>query len=120
MSEMTNGHLKFFFDVCEERALVVHSEGEDSMLIGGGESCAVNCTVICSTDGFQVQAMEGRQHGKLELDGIASWNLEGRVTIIVVFGKFNAKDLLRRVSMQIGNGTSDGCHLQFHSLFDRS
>jgi hypothetical protein len=44
--------------------------------------------------------MEGRQHGKLKLDGIASRNLEGHVTIIVVLGKLNAKDLLRSVSMQ--------------------
>lgn len=90
------------------------------MLIGSGESCAVNCTVIRSPDGFQVQAMEGRQHGKLKLDSIASWNLEGHVTIIVVLGKFNAKDLLRSVSMERGNGTSNGCLLQFHSLPDRS
>jgi hypothetical protein len=60
MSEMTNGHLEFFFDVGEERTLVVHPEGEYSMLIGGGESCVVNCTVIRFTDVFQVQTMKGR------------------------------------------------------------
>lgn len=115
MSEMTNGHFKFLFDVGEERTLVVHSKGEDSMLIGGGKSCAVDCTIIRFADGFQVQAVEGREHGELKLDGIASRNLEGHVTIIVVLGKFNAKNLLRSVSMQKSKCNPKRCLLQFHS-----
>lgn len=97
---VANGDFMLLFDVGEERALVVNAEREDSVLIGDGESCAVDGAVFRPAGGLESEAVEGREHGKFKLQRIFRGNLEGDVFIIDVFGDFNIKDLEHSVSIR--------------------
>jgi hypothetical protein len=45
--------------------------------------------------GLEIEAMEGGEHGEFELEGVVRGDLEWDVSVVVIFGDFDAKDLLR-------------------------
>lgn len=67
MRIVANGDFTLFFDVGEERTLVVNAEREDSMLIGDGEPRAVDGAVFRPEGGSESEAVERREHGKFKL-----------------------------------------------------
>ena len=67
MRIVANGDFMLFFDVGEKRTLVVNAEREDSVLIGDGESCAVDGAVFRPEGGLESEAVERREHGKFKL-----------------------------------------------------
>lgn len=70
--EVAVGNLKLLLDGGQEGTLVVDAEGEDSVLIGSHELSAEHSAGIGALDRFQVQAVEGREHGELELERVVS------------------------------------------------
>lgn len=68
--EMPDGNGALLVDVSEERALVVDTEVEDAVLIGKDEACAVDGRRLRRRLGGEVEAMEGGQHGELELHNV--------------------------------------------------
>lgn len=93
MSEVADGHLVLFLDVGEEGALVVDPEGEDTVLVRDGKLRAVDGAVLGAGGGLQLQAVEGGEHGELELQGIVGGHLEGDVPVVTVLGDLNAENL---------------------------
>jgi len=57
-------------NVREERALVVDAEGEDAVLVGELEGGAEDGAVCSLGDRGEVEAVEGRKHGELKLEGV--------------------------------------------------
>ena len=98
MRIVTNSDFVLLFDVGEERALVVHAKGEDPVLIGDGEACAVDGAVFRAAGGLESEAVEGREHGEFKLQRIFGGNLERNVFTISVFGDFNIENLEHHVS----------------------
>lgn len=91
--KVTHGNLVLLLNVGEERTLVVHTEREDTVLIGNSELGAVHSTGL-STDGrLEGQAVEGREHGEFQLQLILSRDLEGHPLVIGVFGNLKVENL---------------------------
>lgn len=74
-------------DVGEERALVVDHKVEDAVLVRRHELRAVGGGVVRLVDGGEVQAVEGRQHGELELQLILFGEGERHPLVPVVLGQ---------------------------------
>lgn len=93
MSVVADGHLVLLFDVGEKGTLVINAEGEDSVLVGNHEACAVDSAGFCPLDGLEVETVKGREHGEFELQGIFRGHFEGDVFVMNVFGDLNVEDL---------------------------
>lgn len=68
--KVADGDLMLLFNVGEERALVVHAEGENAVLIRHGERDAIQSAVVGTADGLKIETVEWGQHGELELHSI--------------------------------------------------
>lgn len=93
MGIVADSHLVLFLDVGEEGTLVVNTEGEDTVLVRNDELSAVDSTVFCLSGRLEVKAMEGGQHGELELEGVILGDLERNILVVAVLGNLNAEDL---------------------------
>ena len=93
MSIVADSYLVLLLDIGEEGTLVVDTEGEDTVLVGDGELGAVDGAVFRLGGRLEVEAMEGGQHGELELKGVILGDLERHILVIAVLGDFNAEDL---------------------------
>lgn len=87
------GDLMLLLDGGEEWTLVVDAEGEDTVLIRGHELSGEHSAGIGAVGGLEGQAVEGREHGELELERVASGNFEGNPLVIDVLGNLNGVDL---------------------------
>ena len=67
MGDMAYRHLPFLFYIGEEGSFIIDLEGKDTVLIGNGERSHEEGGVGRCRGGLEGKAMEGRQHGKLEL-----------------------------------------------------
>ena len=97
MGEVAVSHLVLLLDVGEEGTLVVDAEGEDTVLIGGHELGAEHSAGIGTAGGLEVQAVERREHGELELESIAGGNFEGNPLVVDILRNLNAVDLQIKV-----------------------
>lgn len=70
MRKVSDGDLLAFVDVCQERTLVVHFEGEDAVFVGGAERRRVDGAVGGGGERFQGEPLEGGEHTEFELDGV--------------------------------------------------
>jgi hypothetical protein len=86
--------LPLLVDVCEEWAAVVDAEVEDTMLVGCLECDAENGGVCGLCHWGEVQALEGREHGKLELNVVGRGGGEGLEVIMVILGDLDLKVLV--------------------------
>ena len=93
MRKVTDGNLVLLLNVGEERTLVIHTEREDTVLIGSDKLGAVHGASLRATGGLEGQTVEGREHGEFQLQLILSGDLEGHPLIIGVFGNLNAENL---------------------------
>lgn len=84
MRKVAHSHLVLLLDVSEERPLVVDTEREDSVLIGGHELGAVYGACLGARCRLEGQTVEWRKHGELELQLIARGDLEWDPLIIRV------------------------------------
>ena len=94
MREMPHGHLLLDLDVGQPWTLVVHFEREDAVLVGGRKGGAVGGGVLGDgveggggrEDGREAEAVEGGEHGELELQVVAGWEVEAGVVRAVPEG----------------------------------
>lgn len=93
VGEVAVSHLVLLLDGGEEGTLVVDAEGEDTVLIGSHELRAEHSAGIGTAGGLEVQAVERREHGELELESVAGGNFEGNPLVVDVLGNLNAVDL---------------------------
>lgn len=70
VGKVADANRVLLFDSGEERALVVDLEVEDAMLVGEGEGDAIHGSIVSGAGASQVEAVEGRKHGKLELEKV--------------------------------------------------
>lgn len=77
MRKVADADRVLLLDVGEERALVVDLEVEDAMLVGEDEGDAIHGSIASGAPASQVEAVEGRQHGKLELKNVVLRKGEG-------------------------------------------
>lgn len=116
MSEMADGDLMLLLDSGEKGPFVVDTEREDTVLIGCHELGAKDGAGICATDRLESQAVEGREHGKLQLELVSSGNLEWNPLVVDIFRNLNVVDLSKRrsvVSMYIA--LAEAINIQFRS-----
>lgn len=93
MCEVADRHLCVFIDVRPERPLVIDAESEDTVLVRQAEGCAEKTAVGSGRDGLEVQTVERREHGELELEGVVGGNRQ-RLQVIVIVGRhFNGERL---------------------------
>ena len=71
---MADRHLSLDVKVRPERPLVVDTERIDAVLVWYAEGCAEKSAVGRCRDGLQVQTVEGREHGELELERVLRGN----------------------------------------------
>jgi hypothetical protein len=93
MSEVADGDLVLLLNSGEEGTLVVDAEGEDAVLIGGHKLSAEHSAGLGAVGGLQVKAVEGREHGELELKLVVARNLEGNPLVVDVLRDLNGVDL---------------------------
>ena len=74
MREMADRYLSLDVDARPERPLVVDPERVDAVLVRYAEGCAEEGAVGSCGDGLEVQTLEGREHGELELERIVRRN----------------------------------------------
>lgn len=84
------------FDIGEERALVVDLEVEDAMLVGEGEGDAIHGSIGSGAGAGQVEAVEGRKHGKFELENVVLGKGEGNPFIPAPFRERDVVRLKKR------------------------
>lgn len=92
MREVSHSNGVLFFNVGQERALVVDLEVEDTMLIGKLEASSIDGGVRSGPGGLKGQAVEGGKHGKFQLDHIA---ICGHKWYPVVPGVLRESDFIR-------------------------
>lgn len=68
MRKVADADRVLLLNVGEERTLVVDLEVEDAMLVGEGEGDAIHGSIASGAFTGQVEAVEGRKHGELELE----------------------------------------------------
>ena len=95
MSEMPDCNLNLFLNRCHERPLVVDLEGEYAMLVGKAEGCRESGAVRSVCDCGEGKALERREHGEFELEGIGRWELEGPPRVVRVFRKGDGVGLIQ-------------------------
>lgn len=106
MRIVTDSDFVLLFDVGEEWTLVVHTEGENAVLIGNGKARSVDGAVFRATNWLEIETVERREHSKFELERIPGRNLKWDVFAIGIFGDFNVEDLINRVNTdtEMGDG----------------
>lgn len=77
MRKVADADCVLLLNIGEERALVVDLEIEDAMLIGEDEGNAIHGSIASGAPASQVEAVEGRKHGKLELENVVLGKGEG-------------------------------------------
>lgn len=87
MCKVADANRILLFDIGEERALVVNQEVEDSVLVGKRKGHAVDGGVIGGARKLQVQAVEGREHGELELEKVVFGEDKGHPLVPDVLGQ---------------------------------
>ena len=70
MRNVTHADRVLLVDVGQERALVVDAEVENAVLVRQDKGSPVDSSVGGRVDGFQVEAVEGRQHREFELQSV--------------------------------------------------
>lgn len=70
MSNVSHADGVLLLDVSQERPLVVDLEVEDAVLVREREAGAVDGGRVADTKGLEIQSVEGRQHGELELERV--------------------------------------------------
>lgn len=83
---VTDTNRMLLVDVGEEGSLVVDAEVEDAVLVGDLEGRAVDSGVGGRAEGLEVDAVEGREHAKLELELVVGVNLERCPGVELVLG----------------------------------
>lgn len=74
-------------DIGEVGALVVDLEVEDSMLVGKSKGNAVDGSIFSGAGKSEVEAVEGGEHGELELEDIVFRKGEGHPLVPAVLGQ---------------------------------
>jgi hypothetical protein len=93
MRVVSNSDFMFLFYVAEERSLVVDAEGENAMLVWDGEGGAVDGAVFGHRGCCEVETMEGREHGKFDLERIVIGDGKRRKGVDDVFRQFDVESL---------------------------
>ena len=88
-------HGALLVDAGEEGPLVVDAEVEDAVLVGQGERGGVEGGVGCGERGGwgQGEAVEGREHGAFELDGVGGRGDVGCEVVGLPFGELDGVGL---------------------------
>jgi hypothetical protein len=94
VSKVADSDFVLFVDVGKEGTLVVDTEGEDTVLVGKSERCAVDCAVLCAGSGCECKTVIRREHCEFELNGVGSFNLERYIVVIGILGQLNAEGLV--------------------------
>ena len=70
VSEMPDRYFSLYIHVGEEWSLIVDAERKDAMLVRKLEGTAEDSTVGGIRNGYEVETMIGRKHGKFKLQSV--------------------------------------------------
>lgn len=87
MRKVANADGVLLLDIGEVRALVVDLEVEDSMLVGKSKGNAVDGSILSGASESEVEAVEGGEHGELELEDIVFRKGKGNPLVPAVLGQ---------------------------------
>ena len=93
MRKVADSNLALLIDVGEEWAAVVDAEVEDAVLVRCAECDAEDGRVRGLRDRGEVEALEGREHAKLELDVVGGGWHEGLEVVVGVLGDLDLEVL---------------------------
>lgn len=81
MRKVPDGHRRLLLDIRQERPAILHQEVEDAVLIRQLEGGAEDGGEGGGVRRHEVEAVEWRQHRKLELHGVGGGRDEGDIFV---------------------------------------
>ena len=76
VSEMPDRHFPLYVHVSEERSFVIDAERKDAMLVWKLECTAEDSAVRCLRNGYEIETLIRRKHGKFKLQRVRGVNFE--------------------------------------------
>lgn len=109
VSEMARRDFAFLVDAGEEGSLVVDSKMEDAVLVRKSEARGIDGRGLRLGHGLEVQTVEGREHGELELHLISRNRHKRDQLPILILGELNRKCLESRSEGSPNSKVDAGC-----------
>lgn len=115
--KVANGDLVLLLDIGEEWTPIIDAERENAMLIRDRKSDTVDSAILRAVFRQEIETVEWRKHGELQLQSILRGNFERHKPIEVVLGEFDVERLIDVVLVpqwrkKLRNRSQ---HLQYHS-----
>lgn len=85
MRKVPNGNLPLLINGGQERSAIIDTEVKDAVLIGSLKGHTEDGRISRMREGFECEAVEGREHAELKLNNIIGGGDEGDEAGLVIF-----------------------------------
>ena len=93
VSEMSDRYFPLYVHVGEEWSLVIDAERKDAMLVWKLEGTAKNSAIRCLRNGYEIETVIRREHGKFKLQSVRGVDFERTEMIVRVLRYLDVEGL---------------------------